>query len=214
MNPLKELHDVGQSIWLDNIRRALLDSGTLAHYISDLSVTGLTSNPTIFEHAIGGSNDYDAAIKSRLGKKMSTEELFFQIALEDITAAADLFRPIYDATNGADGFVSLEVSPTLADDADSTIAQAKKLHAAAARPTAILSSSLSAAKTLCNPSAERGFSRNNSAPAARHEARCCSSAKPERMTLLRSGNLRCNRWRNCSPSSTGIRKSMTAMSIA
>ena len=132
MNPLKTLHDAGQSIWLDNIRRELLDSGTLARYISDLSVTGLTSNPTIFQHAIAGSADYDKAIRSRIGQKLSTEELFFEIALEDITAAADLFRPIHDATGGIDGFVSLEVSPTLADDAEGTIAQAKHLHKQAA----------------------------------------------------------------------------------
>ncbi len=138
MNPLKQLHDVGQSIWLDNIRRELLDSGTLARYIADLSVTGLTSNPTIFEHAIAGSNDYDEAIRSRLDKNLSTEALFFEVALEDITAAADLFRPVYDATNGQDGFVSLEVSPTLADDAEGTIAQAKELHAAAARPNVLI----------------------------------------------------------------------------
>jgi len=138
MNPLKQLHDVGQSIWLDNIRRALLNGGTLAHYIADLSVTGLTSNPTIFEHAIGGSTDYDEAIASRLDKTLTTEELFFAVALEDITDAADLFRPVYDATGGRDGFVSLEVSPTLADDTDGTIAQAKKLHAAADRPNVLI----------------------------------------------------------------------------
>ncbi|MEP5515676.1 MAG: transaldolase [Bauldia litoralis] len=138
MNPLKSLHDAGQSIWLDNIRRELLDSGTLARYISDLSVTGLTSNPTIFQHAIAGSAAYDNAMRSRLGKGLSTEELFFEIALEDITAAADLFRPIHDATGGVDGFVSLEVSPTLADDTEGTIAQAKRLHAAAARPNVFI----------------------------------------------------------------------------
>ncbi|MCB1486463.1 MAG: transaldolase [Bauldia sp.] len=138
MNALKELHDLGQSIWLDNIRRELLDSGTLARYISDLSVTGLTSNPTIFQHAIAGSADYDQAIRSRIGRGLSTEELFFEIALEDITAAADLFRPIHDATGGIDGFVSLEVSPTLADDAEGTIAQAKRLHAQAARPNVFI----------------------------------------------------------------------------
>ncbi len=138
MNPLKTLHDVGQSIWLDNIRRELLDSGTLARYISELSVTGLTSNPTIFQHAIAGSADYDKAIRSRMGDKLSTEELFFEIALEDITAAADLFRPIHDATGGIDGFVSLEVSPTLADDAEGTIAQAKQLHKQAARPNVFI----------------------------------------------------------------------------
>ncbi|MEM9681991.1 MAG: bifunctional transaldolase/phosoglucose isomerase [Pseudomonadota bacterium] len=137
-NPLKQLHDAGQSIWLDNIRRALLDSGTLARYISTLSVTGLTSNPTIFEHAIAGSTDYDKAILDRLDKGLSTEQLFFEIALEDIVAAADLFRPIHDATDGGDGYVSLEVSPTLADDTDGTIAEAKRLHAQADRPNVFI----------------------------------------------------------------------------
>ncbi len=136
--PLKQLHDAGQSIWLDNIRRALLDSGTLARYISNLSVTGLTSNPTIFEHAIAGSKDYDDAILTRLDQGLSTEQLFFELALEDIVAAADLFRPIHEATAGVDGFVSLEVSPTLADDADGTIEQAKHLHAQAARPNVLI----------------------------------------------------------------------------
>ncbi|MCB1486460.1 MAG: transaldolase [Bauldia sp.] len=138
MNPLKDLHDLGQSIWLDNIRRELLDSGTLARYISDLSVTGLTSNPTIFQHAISGSADYDQAISSRLAKKLPVERLFFEVAMEDITAAADLFRPIHDATGGIDGYVSLEVSPTLADDTEGTINQAKELHKEAARPNVLI----------------------------------------------------------------------------
>jgi len=137
-NPLKALHEAGQSIWLDNIRRALLETGTLARYIAGLWVTGLTSNPTIFEHAIAGSADYDDAIARRLDRRRSTEDLFFEIALEDITAAAELFRPVYEATAGADGFVSLEVSPTLADDAEGTIAEAKRLHAAAARPNVLI----------------------------------------------------------------------------
>jgi transaldolase/glucose-6-phosphate isomerase len=137
-NPLKALHESGQSIWLDNIRRALLESGTLAHYISGSWVTGLTSNPTIFEHTIAGSADYDDAIARRLGKKLSTEELFFEVALEDILAAADLFRPVYEATGGTDGFVSLEVSPTLADDTEGTIAEARRLHREAARPNVLI----------------------------------------------------------------------------
>ncbi len=132
--PLRTLHEAGQSIWLDHIRRALLDSGTLAHYIAGLSVTGLTSNPTIFEHAIAEHTDYDEAIAARLGAGLSAEQLFFELAVEDLTAAADLFRPIHEATAGVDGFVSLEVSPTLADDAKGTIAEAKRLHAQAARP--------------------------------------------------------------------------------
>ena len=133
-NPLRVLHQTGQSIWLDHINRALLESGTLAHYITGLSVTGLTSNPTIFEHAITGSTDYDEAIRTRLGSGLSTERLFFELAIEDLTVAADLFRPVHESTYGIDGYVSLEVSPTLADDAEGTIAEAKRLHAQAARP--------------------------------------------------------------------------------
>jgi transaldolase len=134
MTPLKDLHDAGQSIWLDYIRRSLLNSGTLSRYISELSVTGLTSNPTIFEHAITGSDDYDQPIVELLDKGLDTEELFFQLALEDIVAAADLFRPIHEASGGIDGFVSLEVSPTLADDTKGTIAEAQRLHGQADRP--------------------------------------------------------------------------------
>lgn len=137
-NSLKALHEAGQSIWLDNIRGALLTSGTLARYISSLWVTGLTSNPTIFEHAIAGSSDYDEAILKRLNRDFSTEQLFFEIALEDIIAAAELFRPVFEATGGIDGFVSLEVSPELADDAAGTIAAAKQLHAEVARPNVFI----------------------------------------------------------------------------
>jgi transaldolase len=132
--PLYRLHQAGQSIWLDHIRRALLESGTLARYIATLSVTGLTSNPTIFEHAIAESTDYDAAIAARHNAGLSAEQLFFELAIEDLQAAADLFRPVHEATFGMDGFVSLEVSPTLADDAAGTIAEARRLHAQAARP--------------------------------------------------------------------------------
>ncbi len=134
MNATELLHDLGQSLWLDNITRGLLTSGTLSRYIRDFSVTGLTSNPTIFDHAIGNSDYYDAGIhqKARAGK--SGEALFFELALEDLTRAADLFRPIHAATDGADGWVSLEVSPLLADDTASTIQAAQKLHAQAQRP--------------------------------------------------------------------------------
>ena len=134
MKATQRLHDLGQSLWLDNITRGLLTSGTLARYIGELSVTGLTSNPTIFEHAIGNGNFYDEAIreKSRSGK--SGESLFFELALEDLTRAADLLRPAYDASDGVDGYVSLEVSPLLADDTAATIAAAKQLHARAQRP--------------------------------------------------------------------------------
>ena len=134
MKATQLLHNLGQSIWLDNITRDLLDSGTLKRYITELSVTGLTSNPTIFDHAIKNSTAYDAAIREKLSKGKSGETLFFELALEDITRAADLFRPIYDKTNGVDGWTSLEVSPLLAHDTASTLAAAKDLHERAARP--------------------------------------------------------------------------------
>ena len=128
------LHDLGQSLWLDNITRDLLRSGTLKRYIDELSVTGLTSNPTIFDHAIKNSTAYDDAIRDRLAHGKSGEGLFFELALEDLAQAADLFQPVYDRTNGLDGRVSLEVSPLLAHDTGSTLAQAKDLFARAARP--------------------------------------------------------------------------------
>ena len=134
MKATQALHDLGQSIWLDNITRDLLDNGTLKRYIDELSVTGLTSNPTIFEHAIKNSPAYDDAIRQKLKEGKSGEDLFFELALEDLTRAADLFRPIYDKTNGVDGWVSLEVSPLLAYDTASTLAAAKSLHARAGRP--------------------------------------------------------------------------------
>ena len=128
MNPTQQLHSLGQSLWLDNITRELLQSGTLARYIADFSVTGLTSNPTIFEHAIGGGDSYDASIRVLAAAGLSDEDLFFELALEDLTQAADLFRPIYDATDGVDGWVSLEVSPLLAHNAAHTIRDANRLH--------------------------------------------------------------------------------------
>jgi len=134
MKATELLHDLGQSIWLDNITRELLDAGTLQHYIDELSVTGLTSNPTIFDHAIKNSTAYDASIREGLGKGKAGEELFFDLALQDIGRAADHFRAIYDRTNGVDGWVSLEVSPLLAYDTKTTIEVAKALHARAARP--------------------------------------------------------------------------------
>lgn len=134
MNPTAQLHALGQSLWLDNITRDLLESGTLARYIAEWSVTGLTSNPTIFDHAIKGSGDYDAAIRSKLKVGKSGEALFFELAIADITRAADLFRPVHARTNGMDGFVSLEVSPLLAHDTQTTLEVAKELHARAARP--------------------------------------------------------------------------------
>src|ERR1700751_2539753 len=137
MNKMKAtqlLHNLGQSLWLDNITRDLLNSGTLSRYINEFSVTGLTSNPTIFDHAIKNSSDYDAAIRQKLKEGKSGEELFFELALEDLTKAADLFRPIHDYSAGVDGWVSLEVSPLLAHDTQTTLTEAKDLHARAGCP--------------------------------------------------------------------------------
>src|SRR6516164_8046718 len=134
MKATQTLHELGQSLWLDNITRDLLTKGVLKDYVDELSVTGLTSNPTIFDHAIKNSSAYDAAIRQKLKEGKSGEGLFFELALEDLTQAADLFRPIWDKTNGVDGWVSLEVSPLLAHDTDSTLAAAKDLHARAERP--------------------------------------------------------------------------------
>src|SRR5438874_2793445 len=141
MNGMKAtqlLENLGQSLWLDNITRDLLDSNTLRHYIDELSVTGLTSNPTIFDHAIKDSAADDAEITEKSKQDKSGEALFFELALEDLTRAADLFRPIYEKTNGVDGWVSLEVSPLLAYDTASTIAAAKDLFARAARPNLLI----------------------------------------------------------------------------
>jgi transaldolase len=134
MKATRKLHELGQSLWLDNITRGLLLSGTLHSYIQDLSITGLTSNPTIFDHAIKNSSDYDDAIGQRVKEGKSGEALFFELAIEDLRQAADLFRPIHDQTNGVDGWVSLEVSPLLAHDTSGTLAAAKALHARAERP--------------------------------------------------------------------------------
>src|SRR5215470_14740736 len=134
MKATQQLHDIGQSIWLDNITRDLLTSGTLKRYIDELAVTGLTSNPTIFDHAIKNSTAYDAAIRQRLSAGRSGEDLFFEIALEDITQAAELFRPIHERTSGVDGWVSLEVSPVLAYDTKTTLTVARDLHRRAGRP--------------------------------------------------------------------------------
>ena len=130
----EKLHEIGQSIWLDNITHGLLASGTLLRYIQELSVTGLTSNPTIFDHAIKNSNDYDDVIRQKLNEGKSGEALFFELAIEDLRQAADLFRPIHDRTDGVDGWVSLEVSPLLARNTAGTLAAAKALHARAERP--------------------------------------------------------------------------------
>jgi transaldolase len=138
MKATQLLHDEGQSLWLDNITRDLLDSGTLKQYIDDLSITGLTSNPTIFDHAIKNSAAYDAAIIPMLKKTAAAEALFFELALEDLTRAAELFRPIHEKTNGVDGWVSLEVSPLLAYDTSSTLAAAKELFSRAHRPNLLI----------------------------------------------------------------------------
>ena len=134
MKATQQLHDMGQSLWLDNITRGLLTSGTLHRYIQEFSVTGLTSNPTIFDHAITNSHGYDDAIRQEVEDGRSGEALFFELALEDLRQAADLLRPIHDKTNGMDGWVSLEVSPLLANDTAATIAAAEKLHLQAERP--------------------------------------------------------------------------------
>ena len=134
MKATQTLHDLGQSLWLDNITRDLLDTGTLKRYIDELSVTGLTSNPTIFDQAISKSASYDASIQEKASQEKSCEALFFDLALEDLTRAADLFRPTYERTKGVDGWVSLEVSPALAYEAAKSLSVAKDLHARAARP--------------------------------------------------------------------------------
>lgn len=128
MNATRALHDAGQSLWLDNITRALLDQGTLAHYIADLSITGLTSNPTIFDHAIRHGPDYDRSLLEGLGRGLHGEALFFQLAIEDLTRAADLLRPVHERTNREDGWVSLEVSPQLAYQPVASLEQAITLH--------------------------------------------------------------------------------------
>jgi transaldolase len=138
MKATQQLHDLGQSIWLDNITRGLLTSGTLGRYTRELSVTGLTSNPTIFDQAIGNADFYDAAIHKKALAGKSGEALFFELALEDLGQAADLFRPVHDATGGVDGWVSLEVSPLLADDTAGTVQAAVQLHAQAQRPNVFI----------------------------------------------------------------------------
>ena len=134
MKATQQLHDLGQSLWLDNITRGLLIKGTLCRYIQEFSITGLTSNPTIFDHALRNSREYDHGIQQKLQEGKSGEALFFELAIEDLRQAADLFRPIHDRTNGVDGWVSLEVSPLLAHDTSATLAAARDLHARAGQP--------------------------------------------------------------------------------
>jgi transaldolase len=134
MKGTQALHDLGQSLWLDNITRGLLTSGTLKKYIRDLSITGLTSNPTIFDNAIKDTNFYDAAIHQKAAAGQIGEELFYELALADLIQAAKLFRPIHEATNGVDGWVSLEISPLLADDTVGSMVAAAQLHQRAGNP--------------------------------------------------------------------------------
>lgn len=138
MKATARLRDLGQSLWLDNITRDLLNNGTLEHYINNLSITGLTSNPTIFDHAVKNSGAYDAAILEGTRRGNSGETVFFDLALEDIVRAADLFRPVYDRTNGVDGWVSLEVPPSFAYDTAKTLAAARDLFGRAARPNVFI----------------------------------------------------------------------------
>ena len=137
-SPTADLHDLGQSLWLDNITRTMLDDGTLERYIADLSVTGLTSNPTIFDKAISGGEAYDAQCTELLASGASDEEVFFELAITDLRRAADLFAPEHERTDGVDGWVSLEVSPLLADDAEATIEQARSLHTRAGRDNLLI----------------------------------------------------------------------------
>jgi transaldolase len=158
MKATTRLYEAGQSLWLDNITRALLESGGLARYIADFGITGLTSNPTIFDLAIRGGGEYDAAIRER-APGTSDEDLFLELAVEDLTRAADLFRPVHTTTHGVDGWVSLEVSPKLAYDSERTVTAARELHARARRPNLFIKI----------PGTPRAFrpSRRRSSPACR-----------------------------------------------
>jgi transaldolase len=138
VKPTGNLHDLGQSLWLDNITRDLLESGTLRHYIDEFSVTGLTSNPTIFDHAMRNSPHYDADIARMVPRAMSSEDVFFELALADLSRAADLFEPIFRRTDGVDGWVSLEVSPSLAHDTRRTLAAARDLNRRAGKPNLLI----------------------------------------------------------------------------
>ncbi len=133
MKATRQLHDLGQSLWLDNITRTLLDDGTLARYISEDSITGLTSNPSIFDKAMGDGEAYDGGIHAKTLAGMDGEKLFIELALEDLRRAADLFAPVFQSTDGVDGWVSMEVSPLLAADTAGSIAAARQIHAAAGR---------------------------------------------------------------------------------
>ena len=136
MNQAQKLHRLGQSLWLDNISRVLLDDGTLRRYIDDFAITGLTSNPTIFDEAIGTTDAYDDEIRAKAKAGQTDESLFTELALGDLRRAADLFRPVFDATDGVDGWVSMEISPLLAADTAGSIAAAAATHRKAERPNA------------------------------------------------------------------------------
>ncbi len=139
MNPAQQLHQAGQSLWLDSINRKMLRDGTLSRYIHDLALTGLTSNPTILGHAMAASSDYDDSLRAHLAAgTREPEELVFSVAMEDITAAADLFRPVWERTDGVDGYVSIEVPPGLAYDTDRSIEVARRLHQQAGRPNVLV----------------------------------------------------------------------------
>ena len=175
MKPTQKLHDLGQSIWVDNISRGMINSGTLRRYIDELSVTGLTSNPTIFDHAVAKSSDYDEMIRSKVAQGLSGEKLFFELALEDLTQAADMFRPIHERTAGLDGFVSLEVSPLLAHDTKKTTSVAKALHDKASGRTC--SSKFRARPKACRRSRNRFLPACN---ASRRSARRASTRSARR----------------------------------
>jgi transaldolase len=138
MRATRILHDLGQSLWIDNVTRELVNSGTLQRYIDDLSVTGLTSNPTIFDQAIKNSRDYDDDIARKAPSVKSSEDLFFDLALADLAQAAEMFRPVHARTDGVDGWVSLEVSPLLAHDTERTLASARSLHQRSGQPNLLI----------------------------------------------------------------------------
>jgi len=140
MNPLKELAEQGQSIWLDYIRRNLIRSGELKRFVEEDGLRGVTSNPTIFDKAISGSTDYDMTLRALLAAdpQAPVGNLYEALAIEDIQMTADVLRPVYDATHGDDGYVSFEVSPRLAHDTERTINEAKRLRAAVDRPNVMI----------------------------------------------------------------------------
>src|SRR5471030_2257403 len=201
MNAAINLHELGQSLWLDNITRGMLDDGTIERYRRELAVTGLTSNPSIYQKALGEGTFYDQSIIDKTAAGQKGEDLFFALAIEDLRRAADLFRPDFDASHGVDGWVSLEVSPLLVNDAVATIRVAAQLHQQADRPNLFIRYR---ART---PACWR--SRNRSSPACRSTSRCCfraSSTWPRRRRICAASSAastpdlipRSARWRRCS----------------